>query len=248
MYAKLFSRITESSLMEEPINVRYVFVMMLAIADPKGYVIGTDVAIARRLNMPTNEFQRCADVLMQPDEDSNSKEEEGRRILQSDGERGYKIVNYLTYRDMQDQEQRREYMRTYMQKRREKKRVNSVNNGKLQLTQAEAKAEGEEKETNTDTSCLDAERLVGEELEELKDRLLRELPVNPLAPTELEFRTFVYQNCPLLNKLRSPTLWYDMHGFYQWKGNKWIPVQDWKKYVTSLEEKKFKSNPRCKVY
>ena len=40
MYAKLMSRITESSLMDEEIVVRYTFMMMLAIADPQGYVIG----------------------------------------------------------------------------------------------------------------------------------------------------------------------------------------------------------------
>jgi hypothetical protein len=59
MYAKLMSRITESSLMEEGIPVRYTFMMLLAIADPKGYVVGTDVAIARRLNMGAKEFKEC---------------------------------------------------------------------------------------------------------------------------------------------------------------------------------------------
>lgn len=120
MFAKLFSRITESSLMEEPINVRYTFVMLLAISDPKGYVIGTDIAIARRLNMKISEFRECLDILMAPDPDSNSQEHEGRRVLVSDVERGYKLVNYMTYRDMKSTENRRNYMREYMRaKRRE---------------------------------------------------------------------------------------------------------------------------------
>lgn len=146
MYAKLFSRITESSLMEEPINVRYTFVMLLAIADPKGYAIGTDVAICRRLNMPVNEFKQCVEILMRPDPDSNSKEEEGRRVILSDGERGYKIVNYLTYREIKDQQERREYMKEYMRSYRGKKPGKRVRNRrKQQLTElTQAEAEGKE--------------------------------------------------------------------------------------------------------
>lgn len=149
MYAKLFSRITESSLMEEPIPVRYTFVLLLAIADPEGYVIGTDVAIARRLNMELSEFTICISALMEPDENSNSKEEDGRRVILSDHERGYKIVNYVTYRDMKDEEDRRNYMRDYMRKYRGGKLdVNPVNSGKLKLTrltQAEEEAKEEAK-------------------------------------------------------------------------------------------------------
>lgn len=144
MFAKLFSRITESSLMEEIIEVRYTFMTLLAISDPQGYVIGTDVAIARRLNMPLELFAECVGELMQPDLNSNSKEEEGRRVIPSDHERGYKLVNYRTYRDMQDEGSRREYMKTYMQRYRGKKAA--VNNGKLPLAplgQAEAEAAAE---------------------------------------------------------------------------------------------------------
>jgi hypothetical protein len=138
MYAKLFSRITESSLMEESINVRYVFVMLLAIADPKAHVIGTDVAIARRINIPLEEFQLCVEALMRPDPNSNSEEEEGRRLVRSTEERGYRIVNYLTYRNFRDEEHRREYMRGYMKDYRSKTAVNSGKQGKPRLAQAEA--------------------------------------------------------------------------------------------------------------
>lgn len=148
VYAKLFSRITESSLMEQEIPVRYVFVMLLAIADPKGYVIGTDVAIARRLNMPLAEFLAALQRLREPDEDSNSKEHEGRRVIESDTERGYLIVNYLTYRDAKDADGRREYMRDYMRQKRSPKLP--VSTRKLALTQEEAES------TATATATADA--------------------------------------------------------------------------------------------
>lgn len=145
MYAKLMSRITESSLMDEDIPVRYCFVMLLAIADPQGYVVGTDIAIARRLNMPLEDFKHCVAQLMQPDEDSNSKEEEGRRVIESDCERGYFLVNYRKYRDTRDEEQRREWMRNYMRNYRAGKDVAHVNSCK-QRKPPLAKEEGEEKE------------------------------------------------------------------------------------------------------
>lgn len=148
MFAKLFSRITESSLMSEDIPVRYCFVMLLAIADPQGYVVGTDVAISRRLNMDLDEFRRCIEKLMSPDPDSNSMEEEGRRVIVSDCERGYFLVNYRKYRDTRDEEHRREYMRAYMRKYRGGNDVTPVNNGKQRkpaLAQAEVESEEEKK-------------------------------------------------------------------------------------------------------
>lgn len=149
MFAKLFSRITESSLMEEPLEVRYVFVMLLAICDSTGHVIGTDVAIARRMNVSPESFRKCAEALMQPDSDSNSKVEEGRRIVASQGERGYHVVNYLTYREMKTTEQRREYMKAYMKQRRETQRVKQGVNKRKQkvavLGHAEEEAEEEKK-------------------------------------------------------------------------------------------------------
>ncbi len=118
MYAKLFSRITESSLMEEDVATRFVFMALLAIADPQGYVIGTDVALARRMNMPFQDFNAAIKRLMAPDPESNSKEEDGRRIVRSDCERGYYLVNYLKYRNTRDEGARRDYQRAYREKYR----------------------------------------------------------------------------------------------------------------------------------
>lgn len=141
--------------MEEKIDVRYTFVLMLAICDPTGHVIGTDVAIARRLNMGVEQFQQCVEILMRPDKDSNSKEEDGRRVIASAGERGYKLVNYLTYREMKDEEHRRSYMRDYMQNYREKKaKLAPVKKRKQRLTQAEEEAEGEKEPAGGEPSAL----------------------------------------------------------------------------------------------
>jgi hypothetical protein len=138
--------------MEEPIVVRYVFMALIAISDVSGLVVGTDIAIARRLHIPVNMFTKCLQALMSPDPDSNSKEQEGRRVVPSDGERGYQLVNYVKYRELKTTGGRRLYMRKYMQKRRNREVVNSVNsvnksvNTKLanvNHTEAEAEAEAE---------------------------------------------------------------------------------------------------------
>jgi len=131
--------------MEQSVEVRYTFLMLLAIADPTGRVVGTDIAIARRLNVPVDDFVKSVKTLGEPDADSNSKEEEGRRVMPSDGERGYQLVNFLKYRNLKDEDEKREYMREYMRKRRAVK--SDVKDCKTELnvlakvTQAEATAE-----------------------------------------------------------------------------------------------------------
>lgn len=141
--------------MEESIETRYAFVFLLAIADPRGFIIGTDIAVARRLNMALEQFRLAIAPLLEPDPDSNSQECEGRRLVRSDGERGYQIVNYIAYRNMRDEEHRREYMRLLMAEKRKAVSkpanklalVSNVSNGKQLLAQAEEEAEAEAEKT-----------------------------------------------------------------------------------------------------
>lgn len=141
--------------MEESINTRYTFIMLLAIADPHGLVVGTDVAIARRINMTLLDFVNSVKQLQKPDPNSNSKEEDGRRVIESESERGYQLVNYMKYRNLRNEDQKREYMREYMKNRRAGKLpVNRVSSRKESVTEVghaegEATATGEGEEANT---------------------------------------------------------------------------------------------------
>lgn len=151
MYAKLFSRITESSIIEESITTRWVFVGLLAIADLDGTVIGTDIAIARRLNVLLEDFEASMKVLMAPDKESNNQDFEGRRIIPSQGERGYFLTGYQRYRSLKSEDERREYMRVYMNNKRHKDKelqenVNSVNSELAQLTHTEANTANKHKQ------------------------------------------------------------------------------------------------------
>jgi hypothetical protein len=135
--------------MEEQLETRYCFMMLLAIADIEGDVIGTDVAIARSINVPLAVFQSSISALMQPDQQSNSKVMDGRRIVNSENGRGYRIVNYKEYRNIKTAEEKRTYMREYMRERRKANaggsvaNVNSCKNVLSDVTHAEAEAEAE---------------------------------------------------------------------------------------------------------
>lgn len=95
--AKLYARVTESSLMQAPKMAQLCFFYLLAIADRKGQVIGTDPLLAKRICFDPADFTAAVAVLAAPDADSSSKAHDGRRLLPTDEPRGYRIVNYRQY-------------------------------------------------------------------------------------------------------------------------------------------------------
>lgn len=98
---------------------------LLVLADSDGAVDMTHEAISRRTNVPLEEVQRYIAELCQPDAKSRSQLHEGKRLIPLDVERdwGWIIVNYAHYRQVRDEEARREYFRSAMRKSRKKKRV-----------------------------------------------------------------------------------------------------------------------------
>ena len=125
MYAKLFSSITDSTIWREPDHVRLVWITLLAMSDKHGEVAASVPGLADRARVPLSETVKALEVLASPDEWSRSKEFEGRRIEVIGG--GWKLLNYQTYRNLRDEEERRAYMRNYMRKKR-KQDVNNVSN------------------------------------------------------------------------------------------------------------------------
>lgn len=123
MFAKLYHQVVYSSLTQkEPVFVRGVFFMLMAIADRGGVVLGTDESIARIINVPIDEFNEALTALMKPDPDSQSKEHDGRRIIRLDGVPGLFLVNYVKYAEIGSDEQRREYFRTKKAESRARKK------------------------------------------------------------------------------------------------------------------------------
>lgn len=130
MYGKLFAQMYDGTLgTKGPWQALVTFQQMIILADKSGVVDMTAEALARRTTIPVDIITTGLAELEQPDPDSRSSEEEGRRILRLDPDRswGWRIVNYDHYRKIRTEEERREYHRNYARDRRAKsRRANDV--------------------------------------------------------------------------------------------------------------------------
>jgi hypothetical protein len=86
-----------SSIMDEEIHVRFVFLMCLVWADANGEFRATRQTFARRGNIPQEQADDALEKLQAPDPDSTSKDEDGRRLI-SIGQNQWRVVNYVLYR------------------------------------------------------------------------------------------------------------------------------------------------------
>lgn len=94
-WTPLFSRIVTSSVWGEKHHVRIVWVTMLAMKDRDGFVGGTVPGLARMAVVTMAECREALQVLGEPDEESNNKEHEGRRISAVDG--GWMVLGHVRF-------------------------------------------------------------------------------------------------------------------------------------------------------
>ena len=96
------------------------FQQFIILADKNGVVDMTPEAISRRTTIPLKIIENGIKHLEKVDKDSRSPSEDGRRIvlLSDNRDWGWRIVNYGHYRKIRSEEERREYHRQYMRKRR----------------------------------------------------------------------------------------------------------------------------------
>lgn len=151
MYGKLFASMYDGTLgTRGPWQALITFQQLIILADQDGVIDMTPEAIARRTTIPLEIITKGLAMLEQPDPDSRSPDEEGRRIVRLSDTRlwGWRITNYAKYRAIRTAEERRDYMRKYQRTRRAKLaagdgRVNSVNRRKQSQPIAEVEAEAE---------------------------------------------------------------------------------------------------------
>jgi hypothetical protein len=100
MFAKIFSSIYDSSIADDW-KVRVVFQDMLILADKDGLLDITPQAIARRTNIPLRMIREAIPILEGDDPSSRSPDENGKRLIRLDPHRtwGWRIVNYIRYRE-----------------------------------------------------------------------------------------------------------------------------------------------------
>lgn len=162
-FTKLFSSITDSSVWQESSDVRIVWVTLMAMSDPLGRVHAAIPGLARRANVSREATEQALTVFLSPDPDSRSKDHDGRRIEEIQG--GWRLLNYATYREMRDEEARKEKNRIYQERFRSKTEskeskilsdknltVRNVRQSKTMSAQEEAEEEVEGESTSTVSS------------------------------------------------------------------------------------------------
>src|SRR6516165_3084329 len=179
MYSKLFSSLIHSSLWRQPVHVRVLFVSLLSIADSRGFVYGSRRGLEAAANIQYDLSNGDADpwqVLMSPDSDSSdllrNPKNRGRRIEQVPG--GYRILNFLYYRSLRDNEARREQNRRAQAKFKDKVSQGKPRSAKVSQTkphkpqsahtEAETEAEAEAVQKKMLSSSVTSESQWIEEL------------------------------------------------------------------------------------
>ena len=189
MYGKIFRTVYYGSLAEME-DARELFICLCVHCDKTGFIDMNLTSFGQILRWPKDRLEAAATVLLSPDPNSGSPEEEGRRIL-SNGlvARGIKVVNYEKYRAMQTEEDKKEYMQRYYETvLKPKRRKDSTNVKERQKPssdsiQAEAEAEVEvEAKKKKDTVPAARSRFTPPTLEEVKAYCLeRKNSVDPQA-------------------------------------------------------------------
>ena len=105
MYAKLFSSIIHSTVWREDMHVKVVWITMLAMADAGGSVFASIPGLADAARVTIPQVEDALTKFLSPDPYSRTQEHEGRRIEVIPG--GWKILNYVMYREIRNAETRR---------------------------------------------------------------------------------------------------------------------------------------------
>jgi uncharacterized phage protein (TIGR02220 family) len=108
MYGKIFASMYDGTLRADW-KALITFQQFIVLSDPHGTVDMTVHAIHGRTGIPLDIIEHGIQVLQSPDPHSRSGELEGRRIVPVDDTRpwGWKIVNYIYYRNLASAEEKR---------------------------------------------------------------------------------------------------------------------------------------------
>lgn len=121
MYNRLFQRILYSSVWNEDVWTRVVWLTLIAAMDQDGFVVSaTEENLARLANIPIDQTRVAVEKLTSPDPLSTNPDNDGRRIEKVPG--GYVVLNAAYYRTVKNMEHAREMNRIRNCKYRERKR------------------------------------------------------------------------------------------------------------------------------
>ena len=121
MFAKVFASLWQGSMVGKS-DVQLVFIYMLANCDAGGVFDQTPEVVSALTGLPLDRVREAIAILEAPDPRSRTANLDGRRIVLMDDHRdwGWRIVNYVDYRNARDEEVRREQTREATRRWREK--------------------------------------------------------------------------------------------------------------------------------
>ena len=124
-FTKLVPEIIESSIWNEPAEIRVVWITMLAKKDQNHYVRGDARTISRLSNVSFEAAQKALEIFQQPDPTSHTPNNEGRRIKPADG--GWIILNGEKYCEYGMREDKKHQWREQKRQQRAKLQQMSAN-------------------------------------------------------------------------------------------------------------------------
>lgn len=131
MYCKLFASLYQGTLRGHSHEI-LVFTNLLATCDKEGVVDKHYRAIAEEVGLTVEEVKASILILESPDPESRSHELDGARLVRMDEHRdwGWRVVNYLKYRAIREEDDRREQNRLSQKRFREKRDSNQSKQSK----------------------------------------------------------------------------------------------------------------------
>ncbi len=106
---KLFQSILDSTVWQEDLPTKVVWITLLAMKDRDGYVGASVPGLAARAGVSLEQCEVALEKFKGPDPYSRTKDFEGRRIEDAQG--GWTVLNHNFYRSKMSPEDRREYQR-----------------------------------------------------------------------------------------------------------------------------------------
>ena len=139
MYVKIFDSIIKSSIWDTDPETRITWITCLLLCDLNGNFTATRRYIAREANLPLDRVEAALNILLNPDTDSTTPDDDGRR-LDYCGNNTWHVVNYAKYNEIAKAETVREQTRKRVTafKERTKEASAMVTQGNAEVTQGNA--------------------------------------------------------------------------------------------------------------
>jgi len=153
-FTKLFNSILDSTIWQEPLETKVVWITMLAMCDRTGEVHASVPGLAKRAGVTLQQCNAALACLESPDEYSRTKSHDGRRIREIDG--GWELLNHAKYRALLSAEERREYNKNkqaqYRAEKAEREKCKNVNDMSMTVNDNVSNAHITDAEAEEDTN------------------------------------------------------------------------------------------------